>query len=97
MEPGETDAQAVVRELREETGLIVSPGPLVGTVTRPAAHGTYLIYDYFCQVTGGELAAGDDAADARWVDGAIFATLDRGNALADGLAPTLLEWGVLPR
>ena len=32
VEPGETDAQAVVREMREETGLDVRPGPLVGTV-----------------------------------------------------------------
>ena len=27
----------------------------------------YVIIDYFAQVTGGTLAAGDDASDARWV------------------------------
>ena len=31
VEPGETDAEAVVREVREETGLEVTPGPLAGT------------------------------------------------------------------
>lgn len=27
----------------------------------------YVIIDYFCEVIGGRLAAGDDASDARWV------------------------------
>src|SRR5260370_18836090 len=30
IEPGETDQQALVREVREETGLEVIPGPLAG-------------------------------------------------------------------
>ena len=42
MEPGEDDAAALVREMREETGLDVAPGPLVGTVQR----GRYAIADY---------------------------------------------------
>jgi 8-oxo-dGTP diphosphatase len=53
VEPGETDAQAVARELLEETGLTVSMGRLAGTVTRPAAAGSYEIHDYECQVAGG--------------------------------------------
>jgi 8-oxo-dGTP diphosphatase len=39
VEPGETDAEALVREMREETGLAVQPGPLLGRVRRPAAGG----------------------------------------------------------
>ena len=35
IEPGESDQQALVREVREETGLKVTPGRLVGRVTRP--------------------------------------------------------------
>ncbi|HJY99567.1 MAG TPA: NUDIX domain-containing protein, partial [Streptosporangiaceae bacterium] len=35
IEPGETDAEALVREMREETGLEVEPGPLLGAVQRP--------------------------------------------------------------
>src|ERR1700751_2623495 len=36
IEPGETDAEALVREVREETGLAVEAGHLLGTVQRPA-------------------------------------------------------------
>ena len=39
VEPGETDAEALVRELREETGLTVQAGPLLGSVRRPAPGG----------------------------------------------------------
>ena len=66
--PGESDPQALVREVREETGLRVEPGRLVGAVERPAPGGAVFdIYDYAASVSGGQLAAGDDAADARWV------------------------------
>src|SRR5882757_951935 len=58
VEPGETDAEALVRELREETGLRVRPGRFTGMVER----GRYAIYDYACDVLGGTLTAGDDAA-----------------------------------
>ena len=92
IEPGETDAQALVREMREETGLIVQPGPLVGAVERPGPGGRVLeIRDYAATVTGGTLAAGDDAADARWVATADVAR----QALTTGLADALRAWGVL--
>ena len=62
IEPGETDQQALVREVREETGLEVIPGPLVGAVDRPQPGGRVLVIrDYAATVTGGTLAAGDDA------------------------------------
>jgi 8-oxo-dGTP diphosphatase len=39
VEPGETDSEALVREMREETGLTVQAGPLLGRVRRPAQQG----------------------------------------------------------
>jgi ADP-ribose pyrophosphatase YjhB (NUDIX family) len=92
VEPGETDAQALTREMREETGLIVTPGLLVGAVERPGTENTVLdIRDYAATVTGGTLAAGDDAADARWVPSADVTSLP----LTTGLADILRSWGVL--
>lgn len=92
VEPGESDPEAVRREILEETGLTVRVGPLVGTVERPAPAGTYLIFDYACDVIGGTLRPGDDATDAAWVDAATFAALD----LTPQLADTLDRWGVAP-
>lgn len=92
IEPGESDEQAVLREVGEETGLSVTCGPLVGTVQRPAPGGAVLdIRDYSATVSGGELKPGDDAADARWVSRADLARLP----LTSGLAETLASWGVL--
>ncbi|MEV8439817.1 NUDIX domain-containing protein [Actinosynnema sp. NPDC051121] len=93
VEPGESDETALVRELREETGLSVTVGALIGSVTRPAPRGVYEIHDYACQVRSGVLRPGDDAVDARWVDAAILATLP----LTGMLRETLESWGQLPR
>lgn len=93
VEPGESDAEAVVRELSEETGLRVEPGRLIGAVEHPGPDGvTYAIYDYAATVTGGELAAGDDAAEARWTTPAELRRLPT----TDGLLETLTGWHVLP-
>jgi 8-oxo-dGTP diphosphatase len=88
VEPGETDTQAVIREMAEETGLVVEPGPLVGRVRR----GRYDIADYRCAVVGGTLRAGDDASDARWCDAAALADLP----LVPQLLETLRSWDALP-
>jgi 8-oxo-dGTP diphosphatase len=91
VQPGESDEQAVVREVREETGLVVTPGRLVGTVQRPGPAGVvYDIYDYAAAVGGGRLGAGDDAADVRWIG---RGELD-GLTLTTGLAAALAGWGV---
>jgi 8-oxo-dGTP diphosphatase len=90
--PGESDRDALVREVREETGLHVEPGRLIGEVERPAPGGAIFdIHDYVATVSGGVLAAGDDAAGARWVHPRDIDRLD----LTSGLARTLAEWGVL--
>lgn len=72
LECGETLREAVAREAREETGLTVEAGELLGVyerVTRDEAGGVryhYVLIDYLCRPAGGELKAGTDAADVRW-------------------------------
>lgn len=89
VEPGEDDAAALVREMEEETGLLVQPGDLVGRVRR----GCVEIADYRCRVVGGTLRAGDDAIDARWCDAATMLELP----LVPLLVETLREWDAMPR
>jgi 8-oxo-dGTP diphosphatase len=92
IEPGETDAAALAREMREETGLVIETGQLIGTVRRPAQDGGVLdIKDYAATVTGGTLSPGDDAADARWVEASELTSLP----LTEGLVEALTDWGVL--
>jgi ADP-ribose pyrophosphatase YjhB (NUDIX family) len=80
--------------MREETGLTVEAGPLVGSVRRPWPNGAVIeIRDYAATVTGGTLCPGDDAADARWVPAGELNTL----RLTEGLTEILTAWGVLGR
>jgi len=92
IEPGETDTEALVREMFEETGLAVEVGRLIGRVQRPGPNGTVIdIRDYAATVTGGMLRPGDDAADARWVETADLDSLE----ITEGLIEALTSWGVL--
>lgn len=92
IEPGETDAEALVREMFEETGLAVEVGPLIGSVRRPGLDGAVIdIRDYAATVTRGTLRPGDDAADARWVEAADLDSLE----ITEGLIEALTDWGVL--
>jgi 8-oxo-dGTP diphosphatase len=72
LEVGELVREGVVREAREETGLIVEAGELLGVydrVVRDAQQRVqyhYVLIDFLCRRVGGELAAADDAAEVRW-------------------------------
>ena len=93
IEPGETQQQAVAREVLEETGLRVECRRLLGTAELPGPDGAVIdVSDYLAVVTGGELAPSDDAADARWV---TAADLDR-LPLTSGLTGYLAAWGAFP-
>jgi len=72
LECGETLREATIREAREETGLIVETGELLGVFERVirADDGRvryhYVLIDFLCRPVSGELRADSDATDVRW-------------------------------
>jgi 8-oxo-dGTP diphosphatase len=74
LEVGEMLRDAARREAFEETGLIVEPSDLLGVYDRVLFDDTgqtlyhYVLIDFLCRRTGGELHAGGDAAEVRWFD-----------------------------
>ena len=76
LELGETIAEGVVRELREETGLDVRVLGLIEVFERifhdeaapasapPRYH--FVILDYLCEVVSGEPRAGSDVTELAW-------------------------------
>ncbi len=91
LEHGEYIADAIAREVREETGLEIEVGGLLGVFEVPGAT-HYVILDHEASVVGDPtpVAAGD-AAEARWVP------LDdiQGLECTPRFAEMLRAWGVL--
>lgn len=82
-----------MREVLEETGIHVQVVRSAGRVRRDGPGGVgYDIEDFVCSVAGGQLHAGDDAAEARWVTRAELAGLD----MAPGVVQALAAWDALP-
>jgi 8-oxo-dGTP diphosphatase len=73
LETGETIVEGMKREILEETGLLVEPVRFAGVYDRilrdaagkPQYH--YVLVDHVCKVVGGELKAGSDVVDVKWV------------------------------
>lgn len=95
MEPGETLAEAVEREVHEETGLRVRCGPLLGLAERIGPRHHYVILDFAVTVSGRRRRPqpGGDASAARWVALDALGELP----LVTGLADFLARHGVIGR
>jgi 8-oxo-dGTP diphosphatase len=73
VETGERLEEAVRREVLEETGLRIEPRLMFeiferimpDDAGRPEYH--YVLMDYICDVSGGDLQPGDDVSRAEWV------------------------------
>ena len=110
LEVGETLVEGVVREVREETGLLVEPLELVELVDRihherihpesgleagreaGRVRYHYVIADYLCRVTGGELRAASDADAVRWVEQAEW-NAPRQTLVLDPITVRVIEKG----
>ena len=92
VQSGELLAEAVVRELLEETGLEGICEDLVGWAERIGDDHHFVILDFrVTLLERTEPTAGDDAAEAAWVPLVDVAELN----LAEGLAEFLHDHGIL--
>ena len=64
LEHGETIDEALRREVLEETGLDVEPGPLTGVYQNMTRHIVALVFR--CRVVSGQLIENDEVGDFRW-------------------------------
>jgi len=73
VELGETVEEAIHREVEEETGLEVKPTRLATIFDsiygdeQGKVRYHYVLFEYLCEYVGGELVAGSDAPEVRWV------------------------------
>lgn len=93
VDPGETLEQAAIREVFEETGLVIRIVRELGQLDVPDGKGgIYEIHDFLAENTDGEAVAGDDAAAVGWFPNGELSELP--------LTPDLLKYlnlyGVYP-
>lgn len=93
VEPGETVAEAAVREAFEETGARVRAEHELGVVHVPGGPDlVYEVHDVAATYLGGALRPGDDADAVRWATPEELPGLET----TDGLLEHLARFGIRP-
>ncbi|HEV2956890.1 MAG TPA: NUDIX hydrolase [Xanthobacteraceae bacterium] len=97
VEAGETLAEAVAREVLEETGVTVEPVRLAGhreVIVRDAdgrVERHFVILAFACRWRAGEAGPSDEVAEARWVKPDEIADLNTTSGLADIIAAAMVH------
>lgn len=73
MEVGETIEDAIIREVYEETGIIVKPMRLITVFDsihnnendKTTYH--YILFEFLCEYVSGKVKAASDAPNAKWI------------------------------
>lgn len=90
VEEGENLLDALRREVREEAGVEIEPGPLAAVwsmLTPPSA----VIFTFLGRYAGGELSCSDDSVEAGWFSDAEALDQVTGSVIRDRLR-VLLEY-----
>ncbi len=66
VEEGETLTAALEREVREETGVQVAAGQLVGVYSNIKSH--IVMLDFRCECLGGDLTPSNESLQVEWVE-----------------------------
>ncbi|MBS4218792.1 NUDIX hydrolase [Bacillus sp. FJAT-49711] len=76
VEIGENLIDALIREIKEESGIDTAVSYLIGVHSNTRIHKWYdgvtdvptkVMFDYVCKPVGGELGISDETTDSRWV------------------------------
>ncbi|CAG9608165.1 NUDIX hydrolase [Pseudoneobacillus rhizosphaerae] len=77
VEIGENLEDALIREVKEESGIDISVVSLIGVYSNTGVHKWYdgvidvptkLMLDFVCKTLGGELATSDETSESKWVE-----------------------------
>jgi 8-oxo-dGTP diphosphatase len=102
VEAGETLSEAAIREVREETALVIEPVALAGhreAIVRDAEgriERHFVILCFAARWRAGEPALNEELDDARWVEPAELAALRTTEGLAEIAAAAFVRLGPHP-